>query len=436
MLQINKEEYSQTAQAESLLIGCLIQDATISSETREIVAGNQFHDADLGRVYDLLIDSYDCGKPICDHIRLKSELTAAGLWGAVSSHDLSKWISQAFAHNAVWHAKEIVRYWLKREVELLGGIIAAEAGASHDASGILDYATGKIDSIRNHLVDTDEAFESALDSTSDEIIEACSRGTPMGVPSGFASIDEQTGGFYAGALTILAARPSVGKSALALEIAMRIAERGRGVLLVSLEMTGKDLSYRCYSRQLGISIKALQNGLINDTQQIDLDVAKKKMKLLPIKLMATSTATVGKVRAKANILKAKHDIKLVIIDYLGLMNATAGNRLSQYERVTAVSRELKQLAMGVQLPVLCLAQLNRDVEKNARKPRLSDLRDSGAIEQDADNVWFLHRESLDSPRADLIVAKQRQGQVGSIELAFDGHRMTFSDTSEAKGWVA
>lgn len=434
-MQKPSDGYSETAQAESLLIGCLIQDPSISSDTREIVSGSQFHDPDLGRVYSLLIDSYDCGSPISDHIRLKSELSAAGLWGAVSSHDLSKWIGQAFAHNAIWHAREIVKYWLKREVELLGSVIAAEAGVSQDATAILDYATGKIESIRNHLIDSDESFESALEATSEEITEACSRGTPMGVPSGFSSIDEQTGGFYAGALTILAARPSVGKSALALEIAMRLAERGRAVLLVSLEMTGKDLSYRCYSRELGISIKALQNGLINATQQVDLDIAKRKMKLLPIKLMATSKATVGKVRAKANILKAKHDIKLVIIDYLGLMDAT-GNRLSQYERVTAVSRELKQLAMGVQLPVLCLAQLNRDVEKNSRKPRLSDLRDSGAIEQDADNVWFLHRESLDSPKADLIVAKQRQGQVGAIELLFDGRRMSFDDQPVVQQWTA
>jgi replicative DNA helicase len=434
---IQAEVFDQVSQAESLLIGALIQEPSISNETREIVLGCQFHDVDLGMVYDLLINSYDAGHPIADPFRLKSELTAIGLWDAIKSHNLAKWIGQAFAHSAVWYASEVKRFWLKREVEHLGQVVSLEASKTQDATSLLEYVTGKVDAIRHHLVEADVSFDSALHDTSREIQEACTRGTPMGLPSGFPSIDEHTGGFYAGALTILAARPSVGKSALALEIAMRIAERGRGVMLVSLEMTGKDLSYRCYSRALGVSIKILQNGLLNGTQQCDLITAKEQLKKLPIKLLATSNVTVGKIRAKAKILQAKDDIKLVVVDYLGLVNATVNSaKLSVYERTTAVSRELKQMAMALQIPVLCLAQLNRDVEKNNRKPRLSDLRDSGAIEQDADNVWFLHRETLDAPQADLIFAKQRQGQIGSIELGFDGQKMAFSDSSDAQPWEA
>lgn len=429
------EPYELVAQAESLLIGALIQDPAVSNETREIVDGSQFHDADLGKVYDLLVTCFDAGQPVGDPVRLKAELAAAGLTEAIKVHELVRWISQAFAHNSIWYASEVKRFWLKRQVELLGQQIATEASTVQDASSLLDLTVGKVDAIRQHLVESDETFDSALHQTSIEIGEACQRGTPMGTPSGFMKIDDFTGGFYGGALTILAARPSVGKSAFALDIAMRLAERNRGVMLVSLEMTGKDLSYRCFSRELGVSIKVLQNGLLDIQGQIELANAKERMETLPIKLMATANATVGRVRAKANLLKARHDIKLIVIDYLGLMNATVNSsRLSVYERTTAVSRELKQMAMALQLPVLCLAQLNREVEKGNRKPRLSDLRDSGAIEQDADNVWFLHRESLDAPTAELIVAKQRQGQVGVIELGFDGERMSFTDGSEAKNW--
>jgi replicative DNA helicase len=429
------EPYELVAQAESLLIGALIQDPTVSNETREVVDGSQFHDAELGKVYEMLVNCCDAGQPVGDPVRLKAELKAAGLDESIKTHELVKWINQAFAHNAVWYASEVKRFWLKRQVELLGQQIATEASTAQDASNLLDLTIGKVDAIRQHLVDTDETLDSALHETSLEICQACQRGTPMGTPSGFMRIDDFTGGFYGGALTILAARPSVGKSAFALDIAMRLAERGRGVMFVSLEMTGKDLSYRCFSRELGVSIKALQNGLLNVQEQVELAEAKERMRTLPIKLMATANATVGRVRAKANLLKARHDIKLIIVDYLGLMNATVNSsRLSVYERTTAVSRELKQMAMALQLPVLCLAQLNREVEKGNRKPRLSDLRDSGAIEQDADNVWFLHRESLDSPQAELIIAKQRQGQVGTIELGFDGQKMTFSDESEAKEW--
>lgn len=246
------------------------------------------------------------------------------------------------------------------------------------------------------------------------------QGTVIGVPSGYRGLDERTSGFHPSELIVLAARPSMGKTTLSLNIAAHIALEGRAVGLFSLEMAREQLAMRLLCAEAGINSHRIRTGNLRDSDWPRLSQALGRLSEAPIFIDDTPNISIMEMRARARRMKTEHDIALMVVDYLQLMH-TRGRSENRQQEISEISRSLKALARELQIPVIACSQLSRAVEqREGRRPQLSDLRESGAIEQDADVVAFIHRD----PKAEsenlveLILAKQRNGPTGSIPLVF------------------
>ncbi len=258
----------------------------------------------------------------------------------------------------------------------------------------------------------------------------------IGVASGFAVIDRLTAGFHPGNLVIIAARPSMGKSGLALNIAGHVAIRvGLPVALFTLEMSESEVMQRYLSAESYVDSQRIRTGNLAGEDWQRLSAAAGKLEGAPLFVDDSSLSTVGEIRSKARRLKMRHpDLALVIVDYLQLMTST-GSEESRVQEVSRISRGLKILAGDLDVPVIALSQLSRAVEqRHDKRPILSDLRDSGSIEQDADIVMFIYRDEYYNPEdtdqqgiAEVQIAKQRNGPTGTVKLAFVKKLAGFDD---------
>ncbi len=257
-----------------------------------------------------------------------------------------------------------------------------------------------------------------------------------GVPSGFTALDNLLSGFQKSDLIILAARPSMGKTTFALDLARNAALKfGASVGIFSLEMSDQQLVDRMLAAEAGVDSWKLRTGrLSNDSEYEALQGAMQKLHKAPIHIIDEAAMNIVKMRSAARRLKNEHGLDMLIVDYLQLMSPTlTKNSDSMVQQITEISRSLKILAKEMEIPVIALSQLSRAVEQRGGKPRLSDLRDSGSIEQDADVVMFIHREDKmnkdkepERPNiAEILVEKHRNGAVGSAELYFDGKHVRF-----------
>ena len=260
----------------------------------------------------------------------------------------------------------------------------------------------------------------------------------VGIPTGYTPLDDFTGGLKKGEMFVLAARPSIGKTTLGLNIIANVAIKGekrRPVAFFSLEMTDSQIARRLLCTEAGIPESVFWNGTFNDSDMVKLTTAAANIRNANLFIDPTGGLTISELRAKARRLKNEHDIQLIVIDYLQLMHADARVDSRQQE-VAEISGGIKKLAKDLDIPVLVLAQLNREIDKNTSanaRPKLAHLRESGAIEQDADIVTFLHRNRDDakniadgaSTEAELIVEKNRNGKIGTVKLNFYPSRMLF-----------
>jgi replicative DNA helicase len=260
------------------------------------------------------------------------------------------------------------------------------------------------------------------------------RGTGvLGVPTGFVDLDRMLNGLKGGQLVILAARPSVGKSAFAMNILMNAANAGHGVALFSLEMSGMEMSQRMICSEADVSLQRVRDGFLAKTDFPRISMASSRLNEKNLWIDETPALSLYALRARARRLKMQHKIGMIVIDYLQLMRCPSkrgeANRALEIADITG---GLKQLAKELDIPIIALAQLNREAERRG-EPKLSDLRESGSIEQDADIVLLMHRnkEDPDEPTR-LFVAKQRNGPVGPIELLFDGEKTRFRDCTDRK----
>jgi len=259
--------------------------------------------------------------------------------------------------------------------------------------------------------------------------EAAANGTrSMGLATGFAALDRLTRGLRPGQLFVLAARPSVGKTALALNIAENLAvHQGVPVGFWTLEMTTKELLHRLTCLLAEMDSADLHAGRITEAEIAKLNKAQTAIRGGPLHIVDRGGMTIGQLAASARRMVQRHHIRLAVVDYLGLLRC-GEKRPNRYEETTMISNALKTMAKELGIPVLALAQLNRDPERDNRQPRLGDLRDSGAIEQDADMVGLLHRKSDatgDALEVDLFVAKNRNGRLGNVPLTFESHLCRF-----------
>ena len=279
----------------------------------------------------------------------------------------------------------------------------------------------------------------------DEVLAARERGGDViGIPTGFRDLDRMLLGLHATNLIVLAARPAMGKTALALNMAMQVALRARrdspserySVLIFSLEMGRNELVQRLLSTRSRIGLSALRKGEMNADDEVRLGEAASELSELNLHIDDTPGLSVTDLRARSKRLSVQHKLDFIVVDYLQLMRGTGGAKQSREQEISEISRSLKGLAKELKVTVMALSQLNRSVESRTdKRPMMSDLRESGAIEQDADVIAFIYRDHVynkDAPEhlAELIIAKQRAGPTGKVDLHFEGSLTRFSNLDD------
>jgi replicative DNA helicase len=308
-----------------------------------------------------------------------------------------------------------------------------------EADDIVDAAQAEVYSVTERRASEDYLpLSEVMEGTLDEIEAIGSRGGQMvGVPTGFVDLDALTNGLHPGQMIVIAARPAVGKSTIGLDLARAAAIRHQlTTVIFSLEMSRNEITMRLLSAEARVPLHHMRAGQMTDDDWNRIARRTGEVSSAPLFIDDSPNMTMMEIRAKCRRLKQRHDLKLVIVDYLQLMSS--GKRVeSRQQEVAEFSRALKLLAKELEVPVVAISQLNRGPEQRQdKKPLLSDLRESGSIEQDADMVILLHREDAyekESPRAgeaDFIVAKHRNGPTATITVAFQGHYSRFVDMAQ------
>lgn len=434
---------------EASVLGAMMIEKEAVPKAIELLTPESFYLKEHRLIFEAMQGLFDAGEPI-DTVTLYEELKKREhleeVGGAVYLSKLSQIISSAA--NVEYHAKIIL------EKEILRGLITsshqiarAAYEGTEDAFDILDEAERKIFEItETHLKKTfsgmDRAVRDAL-----EYIEAIHSNTKQkfSVPTGFFELDEMLGGFQKSDLIILAARPSMGKTAFALSLARNAAiDHKVPVGMFSLEMSTMQLVIRLLCAEGRLNAHLVRTGKLPHEEGVKLSKNAHKLIESPIFVDDTPAQTVLEIRAKARRLKVEHNIGIIIIDYLQLMQGPAGSE-SREREISHISRSLKSLAKELNIPVIALAQLNRAVEaRTDKRPQLSDLRESGSIEQDADVVLFLNRPEYygfksfpddGSPTdgiAEVIIGKQRNGPTGDVRLAFIKEYARFENLAHAR----
>jgi replicative DNA helicase len=434
---------------EASVLGAMMIEREAVPKAIELLNTESFYLKEHKLIFDAMVSLFEAGEPI-DTVTLYEELKkrnqAEETGGAVYLSRLSQNISSAA--NIEYHAKIIL------EKEILRGLITssheiarAAYEGTEDAFDILDQAERKIFEItETHLkksfMSMDRAVRDAL-----EYIEAIHSNTKQkfSVPTGFYELDEMLGGFQKSDLIIIAARPSMGKTALALTLARNAAvDHKVPVGIFSLEMATMQLIIRMLCAEGRLNAHLVRTGKLPSEEGIKLSKNAHRLIESPLYIDDTPAQTVLEIRAKARRLKAEKDIGMIVIDYLQLMQGPS-NSESREREISHISRSLKSLAKELNIPVIALAQLNRAVEaRTDKRPQLSDLRESGSIEQDADVVIFLNRPEYygiknfmddGSPTegvAEVIIGKQRNGPTGDIRLAFIKEYARFENLAHAR----
>lgn len=427
----------QDVQAEQSVLGAMLLSKDAIGDVAEIVRGHDFYRPAHEQIYSAIVDLYGRGEP-ADAITVADELAKRGELGRIGGHiylhDLLSTVS--IASNAAYYA-EIVREKaiLRRLVEASMRIAQLGYSGQGDVSGIVDAAQQAIYAVAEGKTGEDyQPLSALMESTLDEIEALSAHGIMAGVPTGFIELDEITNGLHAGQMVIIAARPGVGKSTLGLDIARAASiQHGLCSAFFSLEMTKTEIVMRLLSAEAQVPLNDIRKGRMSDENWSRIARKTAEVAEAPLFIDDSPNLTMMEIRAKARRLKQRHNLKLVIVDYLQLM--TSGKRVeSRQLEVSEFSRQMKLLAKELDVPVVALSQLNRGPEQRTdKKPMLSDLRESGSLEQDADVVILLHREDMynnaseRAGEADLIIAKHRNGQTRPVTVAFQGHYSRFVD---------
>lgn len=425
--------------AEQAVLGAMLTSKDAIADVLERVKPEDFYKPAHELIFDSIIDLYSRGEPadavtVAAELEKKGELTRAGDYTYLA--DLLASIS--VAANAGYYAQIVHdKAVLRRLVDASIKIAQLGYQGEGEVDKIVDEAQQTIYKVTDGRGSEDyKPLKDLLEPTFDEIEALDSHSDVLtGVPTGFAELDELTNGLHAGQMIIIAARPAMGKSTLALDIARSASIKNKlTTAFFSLEMSQMEIVMRLLSAEANVKLKHIRNGGMTNE---DWDRLQRKLGSIedaPLFIDDSPNLTMMEIRAKARRLKQRHDLKLVIIDYMQLMSS--GRRVeSRQLEVSEFSRQIKLLAKELEIPVIALSQLNRGPEmRQDRKPMLSDLRESGSLEQDADIVLLLHREDAydrDSPRsgeADMIVAKNRNGPTRTIVTIFQGDKSRFVDT--------
>jgi len=430
-------------EAERAVLGALLLDPAAISEAVGIpLAPEDFYRDHHARVFRAILTLYERGER-ADLITLVDELGKRGELDQVGGQaELSRLFDYAVTSaNLDHHARIVVDKALLRRLILSAHQIAREAVSGRDeVREILDRAESKIFALCDRKMRKDiHRLRDLTTPTIEELERLHKLKTHItGLPSGLTDLDEMTGGFQPGELIVVAGRPSMGKTALCLNIADFVAiEDKSAVAFFSLEMSKEQLVQRMLCSRARMNLKALRTGFFPQEKWSSLTRAAGKLHGAPMWIDDTPALSVLELKAKARRIRAETDLKLVVVDYLQLMRG-ADDVENRQQEVSQITRSLKALAKELALPIIVLSQLSRAPEQRGPKgiPLLSDLRESGAIEQDADVVMFVYREAFYSPsddnrnKATIKVAKQRNGPTGDIEVAFLREFATFGNATD------
>lgn len=422
---------------QSTLGGMLLSQEAIA-EVFEYVKGDDFYAPKHETIFNAIMALYSKGEPtdvitVTDELTKNAELVRAG--GADYLHQLTSIVPTAA--NAPFYAQIVAeKATLRRLVEV--GTRIAQMGYSNEGEieDLVNRAQEDVYGVTRAGVGEDYVplFDS-IEAAVEEMERAQSRGGDMvGVPTGFRELDEMTHGLHGGQFVILAARPAVGKSTLALDLARNAAiKHKKPVIFFSLEMGRAEIAMRLLSAESRIYLQSMRKGSLSDNDWQRLAGVRGEINSAPLYIDDSPNLTLVEIRAKCRRMAQRVGLEMIVIDYIQLM--TSGKKVeSRQQEVSEFSRALKLLAKELNVPVVAISQLNRNSEKSDNKvPEISQLRESGSLEQDADVVILLHREAMferEHPRAgeaDLILAKQRNGPTGTIVVNFLGQFSKFED---------
>lgn len=426
-------------EAEMCMLASMMLDREVTGEIVQICDREMLYQADHQIVYEVLVKLYEQNRPI-DAVIVREELIKRQLLEEIGGVAYLAAILNSVpsaAHGA--HYAGIVR-----EKALLRQLISAstdilrDAYAPHEeANLVLDKAEKRIFEIAQRKVGKQMV---PLEEVLHEVFETIENRGQRGVEAGFFELDEMTNGLQNGEMIIIAARPSMGKTALAMNMIEHISADGRlPTAVFSLEMSKQQLAQRLLCSRGQIDAHKLRKGMLQSHEYQHLANVVGELAKAPIWVDDTPGLTILDLRAKARRLKMQHDIKCIMIDYMQLMDNPGVE--SRQQQVSEISRGIKAVARELSIPVICLSQLNRGSEgRDGHRPRMSDLRESGSIEQDADVIILLHREDyyrMSEPDfqpdniAELIIAKQRNGPTGTVKLTFNNRSTRFENLSAA-----
>jgi len=436
----------QAIELEEAVLGALMIDNESLSDTIDSLQPEYFYKPDNQKIFEAIINLFNSSKPV-DILTVSEELKRMGDLEAVGG---MLYISQltnnvSSSSNTEFHARIIAEKFIKRSlISISNNIIGDAFNDTIDIFDLLNTAEEKLfnvteGTLRKSYDKMSILIKGALDNI--EVLRQKEDGL-SGVPSGFTKLDRVTSGWQKSDLVIIAARPGMGKTAFALSMARNIAiSHDKAIGFFSLEMSSEQLVSRLIASEAELSASKLRRGDLKDYEMVQLHEKIKQLSDAQIYIDDTPALTVFELRAKARRLVKNHNVEIIIIDYLQLMSA-GGNAGNREQEISTISRSLKGIAKELKIPVIALSQVNRGVESRtgtgSKRPMLSDLRESGAIEQDADIVTFIYRpeyykiyewDNGDDSRsqAEIIIAKHRNGALENVRLKFTAEFAKFSD---------
>jgi replicative DNA helicase len=430
----------QNIEAEQSVLGAILIENESLNKVLEILTADDFYREAHRKIFNALINLSERDEP-ADLITVKNELQKTNQLDSIggASYITSLMDSVPTAANIEYYAKIVKEKAILRNlIQTSTEIITKSYEDREDVEELLDEAERGIFQISENRVRPSFYPIKKIVKDSFEIFQRLYEKKELvtGVPSGFKELDRYTAGFHASDLIIVAGRPSMGKTALCLNLAQHAAiENKITVGIFSLEMSKEQLVIRMFCSEARVEGNRLRTGFLSESDWPKLTIAAGNLSEAPIFIDDTAALSVLELRAKARRLKSEHGLGILIIDYLQLMRGRSRVESRQQE-ISEISRSLKALAKELHIPVIAVSQLSRKTEeRTGNRPQLSDLRESGAIEQDADLILFLYRDEVynrseENPnkgKAELIIGKQRNGPIGKIELAFFDKFTTFKE---------
>ena len=437
-----KRVMPHSVEAEQSVVGAMLMDKDAITTASEIISGNDFYQSAYGIIFDSMVELFNESKPV-DLITLQERLKEKDVPAEVASLEFVKDLVTAVptSANVKYYAQIVADKSMMRKLIKLNEEIANTCYAGKESLEAVLEKTEKavFDLLQKRNTGEYVPIKQVVLNALDRIEKASkNKGTVTGIPTGFIDLDYKLSGLQPSDLVLVAARPSMGKTAFVLNIAQYMAfKKDKGVAIFSLEMSKEQLVNRLFSLESQVDAQALRTGNMKDSDWEKLIEGAGIIGKSNLIIDDTPGISVSELRSKCRKYKLEHGLDIVIIDYLQLMTGSVGkNSESRQQEISEISRSLKGLARELNVPVVALSQLSRAVESRPdKRPMLSDLRESGAIEQDADVVMFIYRdeyynkESEFKKQAEISIAKQRNGPVGTVNLAWLGEYTKFANLS-------